>query len=122
MKSVNECVEWNCFPALSGTIELNASDIEEQNKKNLIIHQMKESGQLPYNDGLFRKIFDCQVINRYTINKWFGGRKYFLVIKIQDIVKEYPVDVEVYYNQNINKIQMESSDGKIWFPIKSKIC
>lgn len=61
--------------------------------------------------------FNCQVLDKYTEKGWFGGRKYFLVLKINDIyIKTKEVDETVYYRdiETITRLKMYSEDGKFW--------
>lgn len=100
---------------LSGSIDIG----EYQKMLASVPKAAKECGMIQHEDGLYKMWVDCKVIDKFTKNKLFGGRKYYFVLNIMGTTKEIQVDENNYYNQSeMNRIHMYSEDRKTWFPTR----
>lgn len=103
------------YQCISGVVDANYFDRYKKDP----IQLAQERGQWPYDDGLYKMWVDCKVVDKFTTNKLFGGRKYYFVLSLVGTTKEIEVDENNYYNQsNMNKIYLYSEDRKTWFPIR----
>jgi len=73
-------------------------------------------------DGIMRfskireKWFKIEKIDKYFKDKWFGGRKYYIIIRVIGLkpsVFTLSVNEEDYYNDN-NQAHMYSLNGHTW--------
>lgn len=102
---------------VSGTVDASYFDHLYKLYKDPI-QLAQERGQWPYPDGLYKAWFDCKVIDKFTKDRWFGGRKYYFVVQIGNTTQEMRVDESNYYNDGVNKLHMYSDDGKNWYPTR----
>jgi hypothetical protein len=113
MKCMNDVNLETKFECMSGTYTLT----DDYFKDTLTL--MRERGRWPYEDGLYRMWVQCKVVDKFTKNKLFGGRKYYFVIQLVGNTKEFEVSEHNYYNNSeMDRIHMYSEDGKIWYPIR----
>jgi hypothetical protein len=103
------------YQCISGVCD--ASHFDHYSKDSIQLAQ--ERGHWPYEDGLYKMWVDCKVIDKFTKNKLFGGRKYYFVLNLMGTTKELQVNQSNYYNQSeVNEIHVYSEDGKTWFPTR----
>lgn len=96
---------------LSGSMEF--SDYYQKDSITLA----QERGQWPYSDGIYRMWVDCKVVDKFIKTTFFGGRKYYLVVKMMGTTKELQVNEHNYYTESpVTQIRMWSNDRKIWYP------
>ena len=98
MKTNSE-VSFGCFNTVDGSFQ-----------KGYI-----ENGEMKFS-SVYEKFFKCLKIDKFIKHGWFGGIKYYVVLKIPELnpsIFTFKANENQYYG-NIDKIKMYSVNGHTW--------
>lgn len=82
------------------------------------------NGKMCFSD-VKEKFFPCIFVEKYSRDKWFGGRKYYVILRIPELspsVFELRSDLEKYScAEHISSVKMYSTNGHTWFFDKNNL-